>query len=286
MSPRLPRRAFASLFSLTTLMVVSSAPAQESPSPAEAPARTEKDEPPAEAPALAPVATEKSAPPAPPPTADEPSVPPRTAPRMAIDDGEPAARDERATISKAARIGKPRYHDGLIARLATGPGLFRAEASTAPAYRSFSGGAAHLELSLGGEVGRGVFIGGTYLRSMIFSLDAKDETGPPAPALRDVTFTLSAGAVFAEMYPDPAAGFHFLGGVGYGTLLTGRDRFDVPSGIVLTAGAGYEWFVTDQLSLGALARFTYGSFSVTEVPGTTTDVRVFVPTVMVGVSYN
>lgn len=123
------------------------------------------------------------------------------------------------------------------------------------------------------------------MRSMIFGLSAKDENGPP-PTLQDVTFTLSAGTVFADVYPNPARGLHFFGGLGYGTLLTGRDAYDMPSGAVFTAGAGYEWFFADQWSVGVLARATYGTFGVRETLNGTTDVAVLVPTLLAGVTCN
>lgn len=222
-----------------------------------------------------------------PPVSPEPSVPPRTAPLLEVPTGQSAPPpDDSTKSSRDRRTGKPRFHDSFYARFAAGPGLFHADASTSPANRTFSGGTAHVELSIGGTVAKGVIIGGTYLRSMIFGLSAKDENGPP-PTLNDVTFTLSAGTVFADVYPNPARGLHFFGGLGYGTLLTGRDGgYDMPSGTVFTAGAGYEWFLADQWSVGVLARATYGSFSVRETLSGSTDVAVLIPTLLAGVTYN
>jgi outer membrane autotransporter protein len=69
--------------------------------------------------------------------------------------------------------------------------------------------------------------------------------------------------MFATYYPDPLAGLNVHAFIGYGRLsltIDGQDQ-DIGdlTGVVLGAGAGYDFWVGKQWSLGPAARLTYGA---------------------------
>jgi hypothetical protein len=186
---------------------------------------------------------------------------------------------------------EPYVHDGFFARLAVGPGLFRAWTSTSPDTRHFSGGAVAGELSLGGTPGKGFVIGGSVLLNSVFALSSKDDViDGDEPSLAGVSFSLDAVGPFVDFYPDPKSGldFHFFLGTGWlATTRPGAPNVDEPSGIVVSGGGGYDWFVAEQLSLGVHARLTVGSLSVNESSGaTSTSVTALVPALLVAGTYH
>ena len=70
---------------------------------------------------------------------------------------------------------------------------------------------------------------------------------------------------FVDWYLDPTAGFHLQGLIG-GSRITIRDETGEvsdhqPVGGALLLGAGYEWFLGDELSLGVLGRLTFATAS-------------------------
>jgi hypothetical protein len=61
-------------------------------------------------------------------------------------------------------------------------------------------------------------------------------------------------------YPDARKGFHVMGHLGLAELDYERDDIDDKDwsfGYALTVGAGYDWWIAEQWSLGALGRLQY-----------------------------
>jgi hypothetical protein len=174
-------------------------------------------------------------------------------------------------------------------RAALGPGLFRAWTDNSSDTRRFSGGTVDVELSIGGTPGKGFVLGGSVLVNKVFALSSKDDIiDGDEPSLNGVGFSLNALGVFADFYPDPKGGLDFHAFLGAGTLVTSRPgnlSVDDPSGILLSGGVGYDWFVAEQLSLGVHARLTGGSLSVRETT-TSTGVAVLVPALLVAGTYH
>lgn len=166
-----------------------------------------------------------------------------------------------AGTAKAA----PDTHDGFQFRATLGGGYLHDSESVdgAPDANfdaSISGGAALLELYLGGTPVPGLVLGG-YLSGM-------SAPGPSAE-LNDTTlesdddFSLGLGSIgpYVDFYPDPHGGFHLLGSLGYAqvTFNDGDDTIEqaTSSGFTLGGGIGYDAFVTDEWSLGVLGRLGY-----------------------------
>jgi hypothetical protein len=185
----------------------------------------------------------------------------------------------------------PYVHDGFFARLAVGPGLFRAGTGSSSDTRHFSGGAVSGELALGGTLGAGFVLGGSVLVNRVFALSSKDDViDGDEPSLDGVSFTLDVLGMFADFYPDPKSGLDFHLFLGTGVLATtrpGNPGVDDPSGLVVSGGVGYDWFVAEQFSLGVHARLTAGTLNVVESVGSsTTSVTTLVPALLAAGTYH
>jgi hypothetical protein len=91
------------------------------------------------------------------------------------------------------------------------------------------------------------------------------------------------------VYPDPLDGLHFLGSVGVGWLDVAHSHSDQtpsPTGLLLSLGTGYEWFVGPTVSLGVLLRGNLGLLDVDETGSSSTTVTTFVPSLQAVVTYN
>jgi hypothetical protein len=188
------------------------------------------------------------------------------------------------------RKGKAPYtHDGFFLRGAVGPGLFRAWTGGADT-RHFSGGTVSGEISMGGTPGKGFVFGGSLLLNKVFALSSHDDiVDGDEPSLDGVGFSLNAFGVFADFYPDPKGGLDFHLFLGLGTLVTTRpnDRnLDQPTGALLSAGVGYDWFVGPQLSLGVHARVSGGNLDVNETATGDRTVTTLVPAILFAVTYH
>jgi hypothetical protein len=163
-----------------------------------------------------------------------------------------------------------RRHDGFYLRLGLGAGLVRSEVDFDNGIISEEvkarGGGVAFELALGGTVAPGLVIGGGIYSVSIaeinwrspaagdFSEDGGDEIDGGEGAI-------SVLGVMIDFYPNPRGGFHVQGGLGIGALSLKNDEdSDFPGedweggGGGLMLGVGYEFWVSDQWSLGGIAR--------------------------------
>jgi hypothetical protein len=64
---------------------------------------------------------------------------------------------------------------------------------------------------------------------------------------------------FIDYYNNPESGLHILGEVAYGQVeADAAFNFQMNfKGVVLGAGLGYDWWVSDSWSLGILGRFSF-----------------------------
>jgi hypothetical protein len=190
----------------------------------------------------------------------------------------------------AAEPGQPsppkrsRFHAGFGA----GPGLLVAHSGVASDTRSFSGGSVSFAVLMGGRIGRHFVLGGAYLRDQIFSLSSKDErVDGDEPDLSGISFAYSAIGVLGEVYFMERGGPRLELFVGQGFLdVRGRSssRVDDPSGALLSAGAGYDFAVSPDVSLGVLLRVNSAQFEVRESNGT--DVDSLIPALLFTATLN
>ena len=152
---------------------------------------------------------------------------------------------------------EPRTHDGFYLQLDAGLGYLNSSADAGVGGEAtISGITIPSALLLGGTVGPVVIGGGffaDYAPSPTFKLGDQEFEG-------DVSMTLFGIGLFVDFYPDPHGGLHFQPFLGYGGLEFSREG-DVsgsdPTGPVFAIGAGYDWWVADEWSIGVMGRFAY-----------------------------
>lgn len=160
-----------------------------------------------------------------------------------------------------------RTHDGFYFRVANGFGGYDERLSSDDGEEEVSarnrGVGALGELALGGTVAPGWVIGGG-----IYSCDLLAATlridGAPVPAELDPGLRNAALiGPFVDVYLDPRRGLHLQGAIGLATLTprvfghaaTERSEY-LALGGGLMFGAGYDFWIADEWSLGILARST------------------------------
>jgi hypothetical protein len=165
----------------------------------------------------------------------------------------------------------PETHDGFYLQLNAGIGYLSSSAEVFNTTVTYSGVTLPSALLLGGTVGP-VVIGGGFFGDYAFSPSYEVEGGGAMMPDADVSMTLVGIGIFADIYPDPKKGLHFQPFVGWGgleTTVNGDAGGSDPTGLVLAVGGGYDWFVSDNWSIGVMGRFAYAPLSLDDVGYTT-----------------
>ena len=161
-------------------------------------------------------------------------------------------------------------HDGFYFRAATGFGVYdervdSAESSAGGKVEARNRGIAALsDLAIGGTVAPGWVLGGR-----IFSLDLVASTfrtsGSSVGAVPDELDpglrSLAVIGPFVDWYPNVRGGLHVQGGIGLATLTprlfghpaTQRSEYLALGGALLL-GTGYDWWVSDEWSIGFMGQ--------------------------------
>lgn len=158
-----------------------------------------------------------------------------------------------------------RRHDGLFARADTGlAGLFE----------GVSGSATGRDRNWGIGQSAGIFVGGTPRPGLVVGGYIWTARLDPSFVVRgrlispdddSVKLTLGRIGPFVDWYPDPAGGFHAQ--VTFGPAIqieSDRKGNAIKPASIGAAGSfavGYELFIGDQFSIGAMARFTAGALA-------------------------
>lgn len=166
-----------------------------------------------------------------------------------------------------------RVHEGFYLRVASGFAMYDERLSSEDGGRGERSGrnrgiSALGEFALGGTLGRGWVIGGGIYSADLAASTFRSRTElPPAeldPGLRSVALL----GPFFDWYVNPERGLHFQAALGLSTLTprvfghpaTERSEY-VALGGGLMLGAGYDFWVADEWSLGVLARTTVSVLS-------------------------
>jgi hypothetical protein len=187
----------------------------------------------------------------------------------------PAPPPTEPLVRSAARDYGRRQHDGFYLRLAggIGPAFDALQASGANLSLSQAGGArghaagmaVATELAVGTSIWQGLVLGVGCDTALMPSPTASGAAGTD-----DYEFEATQLAVFdllLDYYPVDRWGLHVQAGGGLGVVVLGGGT--TPSGgnpaqphtavgPGLVVGAGHEWWVADQWSVGLLGRFMYG----------------------------
>jgi hypothetical protein len=160
----------------------------------------------------------------------------------------------------------PRTHDGFQFRGTVGPGYLSTSASIGQESLSIKGVSGDFDIYLGGTPARGLVIGGMLNWATAFgpsvTVNGQSYTGTGSTSLSLLTI-----GPYVNYYLDPAEGLYFLGMIGYGaeSYTQNGASGNSPGGPAFALGAGYDFWVSDEWSLGVLGRFTYGSLSLNSV---------------------
>jgi len=178
-----------------------------------------------------------------------------------------------------------REHNGFYLRLGLGGSRFGT--SFASNYNrelrgavegSFDQGGVAFEVAIGGTPAPGLVIGGAlYVDGAIgqpASTDLKVE-GVRGGSLTFDRASLALFGPFVDYYIDPKLGLHLQGSLGLAWMAFGTAGYSPAGppvssrsvtteakssgGLGFMLGGGYEWWIADQWSLGALLRFVYVS---------------------------
>lgn len=171
-----------------------------------------------------------------------------------------AAAVAAVSVSSTA-LAEPRTHDGFYFQGQAGLGYLSASQEYAGTTTTISGVTTPVSILLGGTVGPVVIGGGFFADHAAAPGGSVEGSGVSQSVdLPDVTMTLVGFGVFADIYPDPTTGLHFQPFLGYAALgrsYRGETSNNDPVGPVLAIGAGYDWWVGDEWSIGVMGRFAY-----------------------------
>jgi hypothetical protein len=140
----------------------------------------------------------------------------------------------REVLSPASIEPHVRNHDGFFLRAGAGGTLYHGKFGDRGRETELS---VSEEVLLGGTPWRGIVIGGGVL----------------GVSLSSTAHPLIAYSAFAQWYPDPRRGLHLQALAAFAIVETSSDVL----GPLAAVGAGYDFFISDQLSLGAFGRLGY-----------------------------
>jgi hypothetical protein len=150
---------------------------------------------------------------------------------------------------------EPYTHDGFYLGLTGGLGYMHI---SAPGDTSISGfEIPNFGINIGKSITSKLVLGGGAFVDYSSSAKYMDTDIPGSEMV------IALGA-FADYYLDPhRGGLHFQGFLGWGGLeeTEGTGGSD-PTGLTIFVGAGWEKFITAEMSVGAVGRLTYGSWSL------------------------
>ena len=174
----------------------------------------------------------------------------------------------------------PYTHDGFYLQLNAGLGYMSASAEQGGITQKLSGATLPSSLLLGGTVGP-VVIGGGFFADHAFAPGA---TINGQKQNLDISMTLIAIGAFADIYPDVHKGLHFQPFIGWAALersMNGNSGGSDPTGLVLAISGGYDVFVSDNWSIGGMARIAYAPLKYEDV-----GVGVFAPSLLATFTYH
>ena len=154
-------------------------------------------------------------------------------------------------------------HTGFFLRMAVGGGYMHTSSTlvgpTCPGKVDAAGGAASLEISIGGALSPGIILAGSYSALTVGNAKLTNDTRVYRPA-HDMTLTLLAAMI--DVYPNPKTGFHFGGGLGFASSRVRADDdaqagSSGQNGFGIAPHVGYEWWVSNYWGLGVLGRFVF-----------------------------
>lgn len=196
-----------------------------------------------------------------------------------------------SAFSSLALASEPETHDGFFFQGVIGGGYLSASTSADTALGDidykYKGGGIAGGLLFGGTLSPGFVLGGGTANVIALS-PTVEVNGEEFETDDDITLNLSTIGPFATFYPDPHGGLSFMAMASFAVLSAsnGEDTSDNnPTGFALTAGAGYDFWVAPEWSIGVMGRFTYASVSNDE-EGIDYSYSVLAPALLASFTYH
>jgi hypothetical protein len=198
-----------------------------------------------------------------------------------------------------------REHDGFYLRLALGGGRLgvnfgsnRSHELAGTIQGGFGQGAVAFEFAVGGTPAPGLVVGGGIFTDLalgqpeVQNLKVNDRNA--RPLVFDRASSLLVGP-FIDYYFDTKLGWHAQGALGIATMTIGKGSQDqspatgerTMAGLGFMVGGGYEWWIAEQWSMGALLRFVYMSVESDNDDREVWSAKGFaVPEILLGATYH
>ena len=153
-----------------------------------------------------------------------------------------------------------RQHDGFYLRLSTGLTFVHVASSATRGDEdvdaSLNGWGLSQELSVGGTLGSGLVLGGQVSLAQINNTDI---SGERTLFGEDASFDISMIGPFLDWYPSLEHGGHLGVMLGYGAFSMPDDDDAIFDASTAAVFGGYDFWVSDSWSIGALGRCSYYS---------------------------
>ncbi len=165
-----------------------------------------------------------------------------------------------SVFSSFALASAPETHDGFFFQGNIGGGYLSTSGGEEPYDMTISGPALAGGLLFGGTIAPGLVLGGGTANSVALGPKIKLGDQEVDSDAVDVSLNLSTIGPFVTFYPDPHGGLSLHAMVSYGVVsitVEDRESNDNPTGVALTGGVGYDFWVAPEWSIGVFGRFTY-----------------------------
>ena len=149
-----------------------------------------------------------------------------------------------------------RTHDGFYMRLGLGFGYSRVTSSVEDLEATAEGNGVALDLLFGGTIANMVVIGGGLVLTDMASPEYEGDALNEGPVTDDTSsITSSNFGPFVDVFFGPNNGGHVGAMIGFGGLSLEDEDEDPTSGLGLALFGGYNFWVSDQWSLGVNTRY-------------------------------
>lgn len=168
-------------------------------------------------------------------------------------------------------MADPKTHDGFYLQLAGGIGGYRSTADISGSEVKYSGLMIPTSIMLGGTLFDHLVIGGGTFFDIAPSPKYEVDGAEPAGTADFKQFLIGIGGVL-DYYIWSDKGLHFPLFMGWGGLETATDDGawgSDPTGFVMYFGAGYDFWIGNNVCIGGLFRFVIAPIKLNETKYTT-----------------
>jgi hypothetical protein len=197
-------------------------------------------------------------------------------------------------------------HDGFYFRFALGgaPVFGKVKPKTSAGEiavdADVSAFAALSELAFGGSPMPGLVLGGGIYGASLSGIEYKGKFAGATRTYESDAAIVSMLGPFIDFYPNPQQGFHAQAAIAFSIVSADQGKYNATygdsfppdnyagTGFGLMLGAGYEWWIGEQWSLGVLGRVQYTSATLKANSNLydDADFSAWIPGVLVDITYH